>query len=137
VVPARLRPYATALGAAFAIAVSFAFLSLGWHYPSDVLGGYLVAAAWTGAAVAALRWRAVGDPGSRRRLPAISRERRRALLGVSAVLALVALAAIVAILPSARALDFLRVHTVFAFGAAAIAVAGLAVAGLLARLLRD
>jgi membrane-associated phospholipid phosphatase len=137
VVPARLRPYATALGAAFAIAVSFAFLSLGWHYPSDVLGGYLVAAAWTGAAVAALRWRAVGDAGSRRRLPAISRERRRALLGVSAVLALVALAAIVAILPSARALDFLRVHTVFAFGAAAIAVAGLAVAGLLARLLRD
>jgi membrane-associated phospholipid phosphatase len=138
VAPARLRPYVAALGAAFAIAVSFAFLSLGWHYPSDVLGGYLVAAAWTGAAVAALRWNAVVRAGARRRLPPISREyRRRALVTAAAAVALVALAAIVAVLASARALDFLRVHTVFAFGAAAIAVAGVAVAGLLARLLRD
>jgi membrane-associated phospholipid phosphatase len=137
VAPARLRPYVAALGAAFAIAVSFAFLSLGWHYPSDVLGGYLVAAAWTGAAVASLRWSAVRSPRARRTLPALSRERRRALVTAAAGLALVALAAIVALLASARALDFLRVHTVFAFGAAAIAVAGVAVAGLLARLLRD
>lgn len=137
VAPARLRPYVAALGAAFAIAVSFAFLSLGWHYPSDVLGGYLVAAAWTGAAVAAMRWNAVGRAGIRRRLPPLSREHRRALVTAAAGVALLALAAIVALLASARALDFLRVHTVFAFGAAAIAVAGVAVAGLLARLLRD
>ena len=28
--------------AAFAIAVSYSFLELGWHYPSDVLGGFLI-----------------------------------------------------------------------------------------------
>jgi len=134
VAPARVRPYVAALGAAFAIAVSFAFLSLDWHYPSDVLGGYLVAAAWTGAAVAALRWDAVRVP-SRLALP--SREHKRTLVAAAAGLVLVGLAAIVAILASARALDFLREHTVFAFGAATIAVAGVAVAGLLARLLRD
>jgi len=30
-------------------------LILAWHMPSDVLGGYLVAALWTALAVAALR----------------------------------------------------------------------------------
>ena len=44
---ARLRPFVAALGAAFAVAVCYSFLELGWHYPSDVLGGFLVAAAWT------------------------------------------------------------------------------------------
>ncbi len=42
--PARLRPAVAALGAAFAVAVSYSFLTLGWHYPSDVFGGFLVAA---------------------------------------------------------------------------------------------
>jgi membrane-associated phospholipid phosphatase len=46
-VPSRLRPWAAALGAGFAVAVSYSFLTLGWHYPSDVFGGFLVASAWT------------------------------------------------------------------------------------------
>ncbi|MCD6725961.1 MAG: phosphatase PAP2 family protein [Solirubrobacteraceae bacterium] len=53
-VPAMLRPTAAVLGAAFAIAVSYAILVLGWHFPSDVLGGFLVAAFWALLAVAAL-----------------------------------------------------------------------------------
>ncbi len=53
-VPGRVRPWAAALGAGFAVAVSFSFLSLGWHYPSDVLGGFLVAGVWTLLALAAL-----------------------------------------------------------------------------------
>jgi membrane-associated phospholipid phosphatase len=46
VAPARLRPYAAAAGAALAIAVALSVLLLGWHYPSDVIGGFCVAAAW-------------------------------------------------------------------------------------------
>ena len=52
--PARLRPAVAALGAVFAVAVSYSFLTLGWHYPSDVFGGYLVATAWTLLGIAAL-----------------------------------------------------------------------------------
>jgi membrane-associated phospholipid phosphatase len=45
--PGRLRPVAAALGGAFAVAVTYSFLVLGWHYPSDALGGFLVATIWT------------------------------------------------------------------------------------------
>ena len=40
--------------AAFAVAVSYSFLELGWHYPSDVLGGFLIATVWTLLGIAAL-----------------------------------------------------------------------------------
>ena len=53
-VPARLRPTAAAVGAVFATSVSYAILALGWHFPSDVLGGFLVALTWTLLALAAL-----------------------------------------------------------------------------------
>jgi membrane-associated phospholipid phosphatase len=47
-VGARWRPLVAAAGAAFAVAVCFSFLTLKWHYPSDVLGGYLVAGTGAG-----------------------------------------------------------------------------------------
>jgi membrane-associated phospholipid phosphatase len=47
VVGPRLRPLAAVLGAAVAIAIGYALVVLGWHLPSDVLGGYLVAATFT------------------------------------------------------------------------------------------
>jgi membrane-associated phospholipid phosphatase len=53
--PKRTRPLVAALGGAFAVAVGCALLIQAWHMPSDVLGGYLVAALWTALAVAALR----------------------------------------------------------------------------------
>jgi len=53
-VPAKARPMAAALGALFAIAVSYSILALGWHFPSDVIGGFLVATMWTLVAVAVL-----------------------------------------------------------------------------------
>jgi membrane-associated phospholipid phosphatase len=55
VAPAHLRTLVASIGAAFTVAVSCALLILAWHMPSDVLGGYLVAAFWTALAVAALR----------------------------------------------------------------------------------
>lgn len=52
--PARWRPAVAAVMSAFAVAVSYSFLELGWHYPSDVLGGFLVATVWTLIAIAVL-----------------------------------------------------------------------------------
>jgi membrane-associated phospholipid phosphatase len=61
--PARLRPLIGALGGLFVLAVGAALLIRAWHMPSDVLGGYLLAALWMALAVAALR-------ASQRRWPA-------------------------------------------------------------------
>jgi membrane-associated phospholipid phosphatase len=54
VAPSRLRPAVAALGGLFAAAVGVSLLILAWHLPSDVLGGYLVAALWTALALAGL-----------------------------------------------------------------------------------
>lgn len=54
VAPARARPIVAVLGAGFAAAVAYAILVLAWHFPSDVLGGFLVATLWTLLGVAAL-----------------------------------------------------------------------------------
>jgi membrane-associated phospholipid phosphatase len=53
--PRRVRPLAIATGVAYAGAVGLAVVALEWHYPSDVAGGFLVAAGWGFAAVAGLR----------------------------------------------------------------------------------
>lgn len=55
VAPARLRPLVGSVGAVFALAVGFAIVSLDWHFPSDVAGGYLVATAWCFATFAVMR----------------------------------------------------------------------------------
>jgi membrane-associated phospholipid phosphatase len=47
VTPTRLRPLVVAVGAAFAVAIFCSFLTLEWHYPSDVIAGFLVASIWT------------------------------------------------------------------------------------------
>src|SRR3954449_4721519 len=51
-VPALWRPAVATAGGLFAIAVGYATLSLGWHFPSDTIGGFLVAALWTALAIA-------------------------------------------------------------------------------------
>src|SRR4051812_27345736 len=56
VAPAALRPLAGIVGLAYALAVGFGVVSLGWHFPSDVVGGFLLAAGWTLAAVSVLLW---------------------------------------------------------------------------------
>lgn len=65
VTPARWRPVVAGAGLVYVAAVAFSLLVLAWHMPSDVLGGFLVAALWACLAVAALR---VGE--RRRRDPA-------------------------------------------------------------------
>jgi membrane-associated phospholipid phosphatase len=53
--PPVLRPLAGVAGGLFAVGVSFSILVLHWHFPSDIVGGYLCAATWTLAAVAVVR----------------------------------------------------------------------------------
>ncbi len=89
VAPPALRAVTAVLGGAFAAAVGYALLVLGHHFPSDVLGGFLMAGIWTALAVAALR---VVEPRPvAERTPA--RERiARVGLAVVAVIAVVAVA---------------------------------------------
>lgn len=53
--PQRMRPAAAVAGAVVATAVGMATIVLGWHSPSDVVSGVLVAGAVTGVVVAAAR----------------------------------------------------------------------------------
>jgi membrane-associated phospholipid phosphatase len=65
VAPPALRAAAAMLGGAFAVGVGYAVLVLGWHYPSDVLGGFLVAGLWTSLAVAVLHRVEAPEPARR------------------------------------------------------------------------
>ncbi len=135
VTPARWRPTAAMAGALLAIAVSYALLSLGWHYPSDVLAGYLVAALWMTLAVAGL-W-AAGDrwPARTGREAVVRWGASLGPVAAGVVLLVVGLAAITAARPEA-ALHYAQAHTTFVFVAAMIAATGAAVAGGFAAALR-
>ena len=125
--PARLRPAAAALGAVLAIAVGYAVLATGIHYPSDVLGGFLMATMWALATVAALR-------GAERWRPTPGRWDRehvsiRAALGApgAVLIAALALTAVVLMSRPHDVVSYARAHEAFVIGAAGIAALGLAV----------
>ncbi|MDQ3587396.1 MAG: phosphatase PAP2 family protein, partial [Actinomycetota bacterium] len=69
--PARLRPLAALVGTGFALSVAFSVIALGWHFPSDAVGGFLLASGWALVLMAGL---AVLDE----RLPARSGRTRAA-----------------------------------------------------------
>lgn len=133
-VPARVRPLAAALGAAFAVAVCYSFLTLGWHYPSDVFGGFLVAATWTLLAIAALRSTAPIRPRAERD----GRTTLQAALtpALGAVTLAAALTIGVGLARPHEVVDYARAHAVFMAGAAAIGVVALALATALVLALR-
>ena len=127
--PARLRPLVAALGGTFAAAVGYSLVTLGSHFPSDVLGGFLVAGTWTMVALAALL--ALHDrnsqPGAVR--PG-NRVTMRAALGPPGGALLVALGLVV-LAVIARPHDvvaYARAHEAFVLGASAIGALGLALA---------
>jgi membrane-associated phospholipid phosphatase len=78
VVPAAHRFAAAVAGAALTAAVGLSVVILGWHYPSDVLGGLLVVGTWGFAALAWLRIRRGPD-----RAPSTQEHRRPRHLAVS------------------------------------------------------
>jgi membrane-associated phospholipid phosphatase len=127
VMPARLRPLAAGLGAAFAAAVAYSFLTLGWHYPSDVIGGFLVSGIWASLALAALSFARQPGPLLRGDVDRVSI--RDALMPPAAVLigALV-LAGLVVLVRPHEVVDYARAHTAFVVGAASIGALAVALA---------
>jgi membrane-associated phospholipid phosphatase len=117
-VPARWRPAAATAGGLFALAVGYAILALGWHFPSDVIGGFLIAALWTALMVAAVARMDEHDPP-------LTEPQPRSQLARSAPGVLVGAAVLGALLIAAdrphRVADFAQAHPAFLLGAATIA----------------
>jgi membrane-associated phospholipid phosphatase len=95
--PRQARVRVAALGSAFAIAAGFSLLVLAWHLPSDVFGGYLLAALWSSLAIAALAFAEQRWPSKQPRVFASTAELGRwlseaagALLAVAGVFAVAA-----------------------------------------------
>jgi membrane-associated phospholipid phosphatase len=135
VAPPRWRPTAAVAGAITAIAVSFSLLSLGWHFPSDVLGGYLVAALWMAGALGALwaadaRW-----PARTGREAAVRWGAALAPAAATGFVAALGFVAIVLARPEG-VVRYAQAHTSFVFVAAALAAAAVATAGAFAAALR-
>jgi membrane-associated phospholipid phosphatase len=111
--PARLRPLAAAAGGLLTVATVFSLLVLGSHYPSDIVGGLLVASTWACVATAVLRL-----------------ELKPSLDG--AALGAVVLAAAGAVLVALRPADafaYAAANTTFVVGALAIAAGALVLSG--------
>ena len=118
VVPQRLRPAAAAFGGLFALTVGYSILILGHHEPSDVLGGFLMAGAWTGLGVAALRIAAPEhDPALRPAAPLLPAALTAAALAIAACA--------LALSHWQGTLDYATAHTTFLAGAAVITLGGM------------
>jgi membrane-associated phospholipid phosphatase len=121
VAPAVARPIVAVLGCALAIGVSYSILILHWHFPSDVLGGYLVAAVWVSLAIAVLWWGQERWPV--RDEPAAETLRVDVLFVPLAALGLVIGGAFGLLLVSTRiAATYASVHASFLVGAGLIAL---------------
>jgi membrane-associated phospholipid phosphatase len=139
VAPPRLRPFAAALGGMFALSVVYSLLVLGWHYPSDVVGGFCVAAAWTLTGVATIwaveKRRPAGAAYAQARTSdtvlAPAAPAALTALGVAGMIAAAALAR-----PEA-ALAYAEANTAFIVAATAIGSSALALAAALATALRS
>jgi membrane-associated phospholipid phosphatase len=131
----RWRPAVAALGAAFAVAVSYSILALAWHFPSDILGGFLVAALWTALGVGVL-WAADARWPARTGRAGAARTRDTLAPSGAAALAAAACAVGVALLRPEATLAYAEDHTTFMVGAAALAIVGTALAAGMALALR-
>jgi membrane-associated phospholipid phosphatase len=100
VAPARLRPVVAVAGSVAVLAVSYSMLAIGAHFPSDVLGGLLVAAMWMSLTLYAL-WRREGDAVAVRVAPALADFRTAFVTGALAAAGLAALAIAAAARPGA------------------------------------
>ena len=122
--PARLRPAAAALGAVLSIAVGYSLLAAGVHYPSDVLGGFLIAAMWTLVVVAALQAAERRRPVARSSGDTVSVRSALGAPGAVLVGALVA-GAVLALSRPHDVVSYATAHTAFVIGAAAVAALSL------------
>jgi membrane-associated phospholipid phosphatase len=125
-VPPLLRPTAALAGAAYAAGIAFSVVLLGWHYPSDAIGGFFVVAFWAAVVGAVL-------PGSTRQ-PALS------VRGVGVAVAAVAVALFAAAVIASHhptAVDTARSRPALVAAAAAFGILSLAVFATLTPLLGE
>ena len=121
--PTSLRPLAAALGTTLTVGVSYSILLLHWHFPSDVLGGLLLAGTSVALGVALLWWAdALWPARSGRR--AISRGIRHSLAPAAIVIA--ALAGAIALFIDRGQVAGAAEVAPASFAAAAIGIAAIA-----------
>jgi membrane-associated phospholipid phosphatase len=127
IVPRAYRPLTAALGVLFSVAVTFSVLLLNWHFPSDIVGGFLVATAWGLVTIAALRYANERWPakGSMRRAARAALPAPSAATIAKIGLVLAAIACIAAAGSAHRIASFADRHTALVAVASAIAVAAL------------
>jgi membrane-associated phospholipid phosphatase len=118
VAPPAWRGVVALLGGACAVAVAYATLALAWHYPSDVLAGFLLAGLWLSLAVAVLQRVEPEVAGAPRALPW---EPLVAFGGVGAVVAAALVAA-----ASEDVAQYATARTTLVVGALTIAALALA-----------
>ena len=131
VLPRRLRPAGALVGAGFTIGVSFSIVALGWHFPSDVVGGYLLATGWALVLLAALRALQARYPERHLRSRLAARlqtaTERTAAVGLAAALAgLAVFTAVVALALLPDASGYARDHTAFTAVAGAVGLSAVA-----------
>jgi hypothetical protein len=142
--PRAARPAATVLGGAVALAVGSSVVALGWHFPSDVLTGYLLATGWALTLAAGLReldrrWPARRHGGRPAAVTAVAE--RASGNGLTAAAGTLAIATTVVTLLAVAThapdiAEFGRSHTTALAVAAAIAVSSLAFPAAMAMALR-
>jgi membrane-associated phospholipid phosphatase len=130
VAPPLLRPLAGFLGCGLALALGYSVMILGWHYPSDVLGGFLAAGFSVSLALAVFSPSMGRQAGVRRRVGRWSTRTSAPLVAVGlAAIALVAVIASSKITVSHAHVDGSLILAAVAVGALAVAMtAGLVLA---------
>ena len=144
VVPPRMRALAAVVGGGLALTVGISVVLRGWHFPSDVAGGFLLATGWGLTLVAALRLADLRSPERTMRgrfAPAVGRVTEAATgAGLAAIAALgvvVGLAAVVLAVARVDLIGVVRNHTAALLVGAALLVLALAlIAGFVASLSR-
>jgi hypothetical protein len=128
-VSARWRPIVGAAMAAFCIAIVFSFLELGWHYPSDVLGGFEMASTWALLVVACLSLYEARHPVARRAVTGGRPSVGEALAPAASLLLLgILFAAVLTALRPHAVIGYATHHPGFVVGATAIAALSFALA---------
>ncbi|MDX6692138.1 MAG: hypothetical protein QOG15_3595 [Solirubrobacteraceae bacterium] len=140
VVGPRVRPFAAVVGAGYAVSVGYSLIAMGWHLPSDVLGGFLIAATFTLLGAAALSLLEARQPVTANRPGRASRVPTTVdgplLLGVFGATAVAVLGGLVALAHHPRASSFATEHPSALLAAAGVGALGLSLTAALTVALR-
>lgn len=133
VAPAPWRAAVASVATAYVIGVCTSILVLIWHFPSDVLGGMLVASGFFFVAVAAVR--SIPDPGREALRGGVGPAASRRL--AEAALPLLGAIGVLALLRAPDLLAFARLHTVATAAALALTAASAGLLGTAALIADD